>query len=1054
MQHPSSTKPLLCRELVGREDELRELGEALQRAAGGRPQLVLQAGEAGVGKTKLCRAFIEVSQIYQARVLYGQAIPQDQALPFGPFLDAFRRHFTTTKRSALLADPSLDATLALLLRLLPELAPLFPDFTSAHPKGVDTAIQGQQAIFHGLLSVLQAMAQAGQGPLLLILDDLHWADATSLDLLAFLAHRLDVNVLSPTIYQPAPLLIVGTYRSEAVPDNAALGRLLGQLHSQRQAREVRLAPLSFPEYRRFVSSILEQTVPEEFAHFLFEWDEGNPFFSEELLSAMATSGQLQLHQQTWHLPPGTRLRLPPSLTTAILERFNRLPAADQEVLAYAAVIGRVFDFPLLAELCGLDERELVGALRRAVSAQLISEVSGVQPALSATQGLERYQFRHALTREVIYEQMLAPERRARHRAVAQTLERLYIGVPTPAADAAPVGHLDEVARLLAEHYWSAGLPEQARPYALHEAERAGRVFALREERYYLNVALAGLPEDSPERLHLLQRLGMVSVGLYEFADALHWFGQVRAAFERMGEHRQSLLVLANMLLPAWFLASPAVPDMLAELEAAAEADLADPDPSHRNVETLVVWSLIAMYPVLEFDNRRCTLWIERSLALFESLTDSRKYGAIQLGLISRGWVKSQQAAAVAEEGIAELRNVIDTARQFGLPDVALLAYNALASILICWGRSDEAGQVVEEVTEFEELTGLPRPFYTIGWLHYYYGERWEEGKELLRHDIERMERMHIPFQIAIEKTVLAHFLLTRNELSEARELLSAAQPTLESMNEYIHVSTVWWGLARLYAAQGNLLRAQQEYERLFSRWKVTDDKIWILPMLLDGVLVYTGIGNLARARAWLDELRTIVRETGNPVGEAASLEARGVVHAGEGALEQAIKEVRQAVEMWSRLRRHYERARASRRLAELLLAWARTPSARRRSAQSAREEAETLLRSAEMVYERLQIRCELEAVRALLSSTALEAQQKRRRTLATRYTWQGLTQRERQVLLQVAAGRTNQEIAAALGMSVSTVERHVTHILTKLGVKTRTQAATYAITHGWMTAQP
>src|SRR5205807_8402352 len=154
--------------------------------------------------------------------------------------------------------------------------------------------------------------------------------------------------------------------------------------------EVRLAPLPFPDHRRFVSSILEQSVPEEFTHFLFDWDEGNPFFTEELLSAMAISGQLQVHQQTWRIPPGTRLRLPPSLTTAILERFVKLPATDQEVLAYAAVIGRVFDFPLLATLCEMDERDLVAALRRAVSAQLISEVSGMQPSLSARYGQERY----------------------------------------------------------------------------------------------------------------------------------------------------------------------------------------------------------------------------------------------------------------------------------------------------------------------------------------------------------------------------------------------------------------------------------------------------------------------------------------------------------------------------------------------------------------------------------------------------------------------------------------------------------------------------------------
>src|SRR5437879_4193693 len=105
MTYLSSSKPLLCRELIGREHELQELREALEQAASGQPQLLLQAGEAGVGKTKLCRAFIEISQAQRARVLYGQAIPQDQALPFAPFLDAFRRHFTSANRVSLLSHP-------------------------------------------------------------------------------------------------------------------------------------------------------------------------------------------------------------------------------------------------------------------------------------------------------------------------------------------------------------------------------------------------------------------------------------------------------------------------------------------------------------------------------------------------------------------------------------------------------------------------------------------------------------------------------------------------------------------------------------------------------------------------------------------------------------------------------------------------------------------------------------------------------------------------------------------------------------------------------------
>src|SRR2546430_12847937 len=141
MHYLSSPKPLLCRELVGRKHELWALGEALGQAARGQPQFVLLAGEAGVGKTKLCRVFMEASQAQQALVLFGQAISQDQALPFAPFLDAFRRYFSTASgRLALAKSSLLQANFAFLLDLLPELAPLFaavgsPPLPAAGPGG-------------------------------------------------------------------------------------------------------------------------------------------------------------------------------------------------------------------------------------------------------------------------------------------------------------------------------------------------------------------------------------------------------------------------------------------------------------------------------------------------------------------------------------------------------------------------------------------------------------------------------------------------------------------------------------------------------------------------------------------------------------------------------------------------------------------------------------------------------------------------------------------------------------------------------------------------------
>lgn len=1051
MDHLSSTKPLLCRDFLGRERELQALHEALQLAAGGRPQLVLVSGEAGIGKTRLCRTFAEISQAQQARVLLGQAIPQDAALPFGPLLDAFRRYFTTNS-TIFSSDHPLHPAFAFLLRLLPELAAQFPAATPPPFDVAGTPAQ-QQAIFHSMLGGLQVLAGRGQGPVLLILEDLHWADETSLELLAFLANRLEVNTPatgSTGASRSTPLLLLGTYRTEALASSPAFERFVTALRAQRQVDEVPLAPLSEDLHRRCVSSILGQPVPEEFATFLFGWDEGNPFFCEEVLGAMVTAGQLQLQQHRWLISPGMRPKLPRSLTASIIERMQRLPAADQEVLAYAATIGRVFDPTLLAALSGRDEHELVAVLRRAMQAQLLSEADETPPLAQVDGHTERYQFRHALTREALYEHMLPLERRLRHRAIAELLERLasdQLSLP------ASTLRQEDLPRLLAEHYWLAGMPQKARPYALQEAERARQVFAFREERHYLEMAQASLPPESAEQLALLERLGILSLVIFDLPAAFHWLSQARLGYQRIGEQRQALRVLANMLVPNWLLASPAFPGILAELEAAAEAIFTQSDAANRDVGLLVIISFLASHATLDCQHQHAALWVERSLALYEQLDDPRKEAAIQLSLITEGWIKAHQHASMAEEGIAETLKAINAAREYSVPDVVLIGYVSLAWILMHWGRNDEAGQVAEAMIDLESRTGGRLHSFMIGFQRFFSGERWEEATLHLHRDIKLTEQANVPTYTALNRVPLAHLLIARTELEEARAQLEAAQPTLEFLNEFMYFGSMWWGWARLYAAESNHTQAQEWYERCLSRWQTTDDRLLILPILLDGIEYYTDSGNLLRAGQWLAELETLVRATDNPVGMAGLLEAQGVLEAAQGEMEPAIQSLRQAVEAWSKLKRPYRQALASERLTKLLLAWAERKTAGQAVAQRMRAEADMLLQETATIYERLRIPSGLQAVQALRASAHLDAQDRRRTTLEARHPLPGLTRRETQVLMQLAAGRSNKEIAAALMMSERTVEVHVAHILSKLGCDTRTQAATYAVTRRWVKNQ-
>jgi tetratricopeptide (TPR) repeat protein len=292
------------------------------------------------------------------------------------------------------------------------------------------------------------------------------------------------------------------------------------------------------------------------------------------------------------------------------------------------------------------------------------------------------------------------------------------------------------------------------------------------------MAQASLPEESPERFELLERIGMLSLGIYDLAEAIDRLSAAKAGYQRSGQPYRALQCLANMVLPSWSLASTSLPAMLNELETAADAVFTHPDQANRGVETLVITSLIAAYWVAASQYRRALRWIERSMALYESLSDPRKGPAIQLSLLSRAYIKANQQATVAEEGIAEMRHVLKAALGYSLPDVILLGYFWLAWSLICWGRGDEADEVLGEALDFESRSGALRPYFVVGWQRYFAGERWDEGIALLRGEMQRMEQARLPALVAITGLPLVHLLLARQELDEASRHLQRIQPIL------------------------------------------------------------------------------------------------------------------------------------------------------------------------------------------------------------------------------------------------------------------------------------
>lgn len=1049
------SKPLVCRELIGRETELNELLVAVEQASQGQPRLALLAGEAGLGKTRLARELAEKCAAQGGLILSGQSSLNDRGLPFGPFLDAFRRHYLARAGNSQPETPATLAVLPYLLALLPELAPRYPE---VKPLEIDlssgSSAQQQNRLFHGLMTALRGLAAATSGPVLLLLEDLHWADETSLELLAFLARQLGVNgsgIGSTALTnQSDRLIIVGTYRHELLGESQSLSRLLMQLANQRQLYEIRLAPLGPTDHARLLSGILGQNVSEEYAALFYGRDEGNPFYAEELLGAMVAAGQLVQQDGRWRRQAGFELNLPMTLKASITERLVTLPSADQEALAYAAVIGREFDFDLLARVSGLAERELLAVLRRAISLQLIAE-DNTFPG-----GGERYQFRHALTREAIYTEMLTRERRSCHRAVAEALEQ---SLKNPAHQPSNFS----LTQRLAEHYWLAGLPERAAPYALEEAKHAARLFAFREERYYLQIALAALSETSPERLELLDRLGTLSLMAMEVPVALDWFGMAIEGYRRIGQPRRAAVLLASTTAVVWFFDSRKIVALLTEVEAAAKAAFAD--PLAQDLDALTIYAQFALSLAIADQHTQAAIWVGRAMALAENLTDLRKYGPLQLCMLATGIGQVDGSATEAEKGLTAMQQVLNFGRQFNLPEITMLGYGSLSASLISLGRSEQSEQVLQEIIEqggnaeswetsslFDRLTKID-----LAWQCYFSGD-WDKGIAQLRHDIAQNEQagpLSLPTLRAVDRVPLAHFLIARHELEEAEQLLDFALPQIEPLGQFTYLALTLWGYAKLHTAANRPAQAADYYERLLALWKTTEDSGTIIPILLDAVKFYVDSGNLSKVQRWLDELRHLATATGNPALQAALWEAEGALEAHpvlgtRGGLEKSVGLLRQAVDGWAALRRRPQQGLASLRLASVLLST--VPGAK--MPPGSREEADNLLNWTVAEFERLKMPLALAEAENLRHLTRLDVQTKRRSTLEeARRPYKDLTRRELQVLVQLAAGLTNKEIGLTLKITEGTVELHVNHILSKLGCDTRTQAATYAIEQGWAKSQ-
>lgn len=364
---------LVCPVLVGRSSHVEVVKHILAQTQAGAGRTLLISGEAGIGKSRLVAEARRQAAQAGWLLLESACFAADQARPYAPVLDLL----TASAASGLpaQAEPGAEAAAADLAHLLRESG------------------QEQSRLFLSFVSFLRQLT-AGQ-PVLLLVEDLHWCDEASLELLLYAARRLSGQ----------PVCFLFTYRSEETA--GGLGSFLARLDQQRLATELLLDGLSRGDVDHMVRAIFDQPRPlrAEFLDAVLRLTEGNPFFIEEILRTMVLAGDIFYHQGIWDRKPLAELHIPRSVQEAMRQRREQLSPTSQQVLTVAAVAGRRLDFSLLQQLTGLEEPALIEALKELIAAQLLVE-----------EGADRFAFRHALIQEAAQTTLLARERRALHRA--------------------------------------------------------------------------------------------------------------------------------------------------------------------------------------------------------------------------------------------------------------------------------------------------------------------------------------------------------------------------------------------------------------------------------------------------------------------------------------------------------------------------------------------------------------------------------------------------------------------------------------------------------------
>lgn len=831
--------------IIDRETELAILQKCWQNARRGQGQLAFITGELGIGKTSLAQ---EAAVQSEAPVLLiGRCQELEGSPPYHPFIEALQIYFRSVPPE--LFDHESRQLLANFADLVPRIRQALPDLPVSPP------LEPKQEHLRLMTSLTQFIKQATrERPWFLILDNLQWADQSSLELLRYLGRHLPAMAM----------FVVGTYRDEEAEQNPLLRQTLQSLKRHPSYYHLPITRLTRDEVQLLLSKMWIQEAPPLLVEKIFQHTGGNPFYVEEVAKGLIDDGYVNLQKGTWHFPEVDELRLPENVRVAIWRRIRHLSPDTQTLLRSASILGQSFHFDVLQEMSGLSEREVLEHLDMALERQLIQETTR-EAMLRFSQTEIHY---------VLYADIGPLRRKVLHNLAGEALEK----------HAQP--HPERIAEELAHHFSEANQLDKAIKYGILAAQQAQKAYANESALQWYNRTLAMMAQLDPQTA-LPSNLSRVLVhqSLAEVLTLMGWYDEALEHYDLARSYLQTKKIMSQQigLLINLYRQTAQVHEKRNEYDIAfswLNEGLNYVDEAAPTIEAAHIYLLGANLYYRLGNDAEAKAWCQKSLDIttkIDSIESSRIIGHTYccLGAISsrRGTLESE--VSYCRKGIRIFEEIGDAAGQS-------TAYSNIGSTWFELGDWQKTQQAFEKSLSIAQQIGdIYRQGVVINNLASIHLNRgaWAEVEEQLGQSIIIWKQIDIPWGEAVASSHMAQLNINRQQWAEAKAWLVQAQT--------------------LFAETGNLKGEVAELERRWSEF-------------------YLQTGEFAQAFAHINRSIELAIELNSPLQEGVSRRILGQIHLAQDDDSAADAELQQSINILSKLNSDYELAQTKIALTHLL----------------------------------------------------------------------------------------------------------------------------------------